>query len=419
MSEKSREGLRGAVAVALIATATPGCGGESGVVARVSSGDHPAASRALRGRIVVGFDRAPGAAAIGRFAAKAGITPVRRVDALALAVFDTPPGWTGRAALLTDPAVAFVEGDALEPEARPAPRSSVPVLPRLTAGDPGRTEQWYLDKIGAPRAWAGAGALAPVRVAVVDTGVDLSHPDLQGRLLPGYNLASPGEPPQDFDGHGTATAGCIGAAAGNGIGIAGVAPNARIMPVKVGWSAATIAEALVWAADRADLVSMSLSVKPASSEYPAAVETLRRAAGYVLARNVPLVCSMGNTGNESRNIPAAFAGAELPELVAIGATDAADRVAKFSTRGSWVTLAAPATSIYTLSKGGTYAWEHGTSFATPITAGVVALLLGRGFPRSPAAIKARLAATAADIDTPGFDAGSGAGRLDAARAVAY
>ena len=411
---------RKAIAIALWGLALTACGKPAASPGLDLSYMAPEAKAALARRLVVGFQAVPDAAEIVRIEQTCRVDLVRRLDTLALAVFEAPDDLRqARSRLLGQKGIAFVEGEWLPPEPRPPIQRRPPALPLLDAGDPGRSEQWYLDKIGAPQAWAAAGNLVPVTVAVIDTGVDLKHPELQGRLVPGYNAAVAGAPPQDFDGHGTSTAGCIAAIADNGVGIAGVAPNARIMPVKVGWSASTIVESMVWAADHADMISMSLSVKPASSEYPTAVETLRRAADYVMSRNVPMVCSMGNTSNVSRNVPSAFAGSETPGLIAVGATDAWDKVAAYSTRGPWVTLAAPGSSIYTLDKDGGYAWQHGTSFSTPITAGVVAMLLGRGFPKSPAAIKARLTATATDIDSAGFDERSGAGRVDALRAIRF
>ncbi|MEB3236766.1 MAG: S8 family serine peptidase [Candidatus Sericytochromatia bacterium] len=316
--------------------------------------------------------------------------------------------------------VSFVERDAVSPDWEPpSPSRSTPFLPALFGdGDPGRTEQWYLDRMNLPRAWALVGQARTVRVAVVDTGADLAHPDLQGRLLDGYNAAEPGKPPQDFEGHGTSTAGCIGAIAGNGVDIAGAAPNAMLVPVKVSWTASSIAESMVWAADHADMISMSLSVKPASSEYGLARESLLRAARVVMDKDVPMVCSTGNTSTDSANVPAAYAGIEVPDLIAVGATNTSDWVARFSTTGPWVSVVAPGVQILTLQKGGGTTWNNGTSFATPLTAGVVALMLGSGHPRQPARIKATLTGTARDIDAPGRDVRSGSGLVDAARAVA-
>jgi subtilisin family serine protease len=324
-----------------------------------------------------------------------------------------------RKALLAAPNVAFVESELL-PKQEPYKSVPVNVRPRQdgSKADPLRKDQWALDKMGVERVWAEVGTkLKPITVALVDTGVDLKHPDLQGVLVEGANFDKPGTPPQDEAGHGTMTAGCIAAVANNGQGVAGVAPNAKIMPVKVGNSASSVVEAMMWAADHGDMISMSLSFKPNMSEYPAAVETTRRAAEYVMSKGVPMVCSMGNTGTSSKNVPSFFAGKEVPGLIAVGATDKNDRVTSFSTFGNWTSVSAPGASIVTTSMGGQYRAVDGTSFSTPLTAGVVALMLGHGQAKDPAAIKAKLQKTAVDIEAPGYDDKAGAGRVDAFRAV--
>lgn len=337
-----------------------------------------------------------------------------------LVVMPVGPAASFQANARSIPGLSFVERDAVspdfEPPASPGRATGMPAL--LEQGDPGRSEQWYLERMRLPQAWALSTRASAVRVAVVDTGVDLAHSDFAGRLVDGYNAAEPGRPPQDFDGHGTATAGCIGAVAGNGADIAGGTPNAMIMPAKVSWTASSIAESMVWAADHADMISMSLSAKPASSEYGLAKESLLRAARHVMAKDVPMVCSTGNTATQCANIPAAFAGNDVPDLIVVGATNTSDWVARFSTTGPWVSVVAPGVQILTLQMGGGTTWNNGTSFATPLTAAVVALMLGTGHVRKPASIKATLIATAKDLDAPGRDDRSGYGLVDAGRAVA-
>jgi subtilisin family serine protease len=213
------------------------------------------------------------------------------------------------------------------------------------------------------------------------------------------------------------TAGCIAAVANNGIGVAGVAPNAKVLPIKVGNSASSVVDAMIYAADHSDMISMSLSFKPNMDEYPTAVETTRRAAEYVMGKKIPMVCSMGNTGTSSKNVPSYFAGNSVPGLIAVGATDKNDKVTSFSTYGNWTSVSAPGAKIMTTAKGGGYSAVDGTSFSTPLTAGVVALMLGHGAPKDPAAIKKILQETAVDIDAPGYDDKAGAGRVDAFRAV--
>jgi subtilisin family serine protease len=324
-----------------------------------------------------------------------------------------------RKALLAAPGVQFVEGELLPaldlpkgtPVAAPAPKQG------RDATDPMRKDQWALDTMGVPKVWEAAKDLKSITVGLVDTGVDGLHSDLKANLVPGWNAANPGQNTMDEAGHGTMTAGCIAAVANNGIGVAGVAPNAKVMPIKVGNSASSVVDAMIYAADHTDMISMSLSFKPNMDEYQTAVETTRRAAEYVMGKKIPMVCSMGNTGTSSKNVPSYFAGNAVPGLIAVGATDKNDKVTSFSTYGNWTSVSAPGAKILTTSKGGGYSSVDGTSFSTPLTAGVVALMLGNGAPKDPAAIKKILMETAVDIDAPGTDDKAGAGRVDAFKAV--
>lgn len=409
--------LASALSLAVLA----GCGHAS-VVAPMynATGAVEAASTTLAKRLVVGFEQMPAADALAGLTQKAGVTVVKQFAPLSIAVVESHGDVkAARRALLAAPGVQFVEGELLPALDVPTGHAVAAPAPRqgLDQTDPLRKDQWHLDTLGVPKVWDAAGTLKSVTVAMVDTGVDLKHPDLKDALVPGWAADAPGQPPQDLAGHGTMTAGCVGAVANNGIGVAGVAPNAKLMPVRVGASASSMVEALMYAADHADMISMSLSYKPGMDEYPTALQTTKRAAQYVMKQGVPMVCSMGNTGTVSKNVPAAFAGTDVPGLIAVGATTDHDHVAVFSTRGSWVTVAAPGANILTTSMGGGYKAVDGTSFSTPLTAGVVALMLGHGQAKDPAAIKAQLQRTAVDLDGPGHDDQSGAGRVDAYRAV--
>lgn len=383
------------------------------------TGQVEASKATLARRVIVGFAKAPTKAQVAQMEEKLGLKMVKSMPKVAMGVFEVK-GNAKQAisAIKAAPGVQFVESELL-PEREPF--KAVPVKPRLRQGaskaDPMRLDQWYLETMGVDKVWASGRNLKTVRVAVVDTGVDLKHPDLQGVLLDGYNAEAPGKPPQDGYGHGTMCAGLVAAVANNGQGIAGVAPNAKIVPVKVGNSASSVVEAMMWAADNADMITMSLSFKPNMSEYPSAVESTKRAAQYVMNKNVPMACSMGNTGTSSKNVPSYFAGNEVPGLIAVGATDNQDRVTSFSTYGDWTSVSAPGRNIITTAMGGGYKAVDGTSFSTPLTAGVMALMLGAGAPSDPAAIKAKLQKTAVDIEKPGYDDKAGAGRVDAARAV--
>ncbi len=408
--------------MALVSLATWGCGqsgNPSSMMAVRAESAGPVSQATLARRVVVGFAQMPGEAELVQLTARHGLKLVRTFKPLRMAVFElTAPGTATRKDLLAAPGVQFVESELLPPLER-IKGVSVPQPMRQNAGkaDPLFAKQWYIPLMGIDKVWGAKAQPKPVTVAVVDTGVDLRHPDLKDALVPGYNAEKPGLPPQDTYGHGTMTAGLVGAVANNGLGIAGVAPNARIMPVKVGNSASSVVDAMIWAADNADMITMSLSFKPNMSEYPTAVETTKRAAAYVMGKNVPMVCSMGNTGTSSKNVPSYFAGNEIPGLIAVGATDQNDQVTSFSTFGNWTSVSAPGKDVLTTDINGGYKSVDGTSFSTPITAGVVALMLGHGHPKDPAAIKRRLMATALDIGPAGYDDKAGAGRVQAANAI--
>ncbi|MEB3198441.1 MAG: S8 family serine peptidase [Candidatus Sericytochromatia bacterium] len=398
-----------------------GCGMSTmAPVARsLDAGGVEASKAVLAKRLIVGFSKTQATKALAQAEQVAGGKAVRVMPKLALAVLETRsnPAST-RKALLAIEGVQFVESELL-PELEPVRAKDVVVRPRQDNSkvDPLRKDQWYLETLGVPAVWSSGRSSKSVTVAVVDTGVDLRHTDLKDKLVEGWNAAAPGTPPQDQQGHGTMTAGLVGAMADNGVGIAGVAPNAKIMPVKVGNSASSVVDAMVWAADHADMITMSLSFKPNMAEYPTAVQTTKRAAEYVMSKGVPMVCSMGNTGTSSKNVPSGFAGNEVPDLIAVGATDIRDKVTNFSTYGNWCSVAAPGANIITTAMGGGYKAVDGTSFSTPITAGVVALMLGAGQEKNPGALKKRLQDTALDIGAPGYDEKAGAGRINADKAV--
>jgi type VII secretion-associated serine protease mycosin len=276
----------------------------------------------------------------------------------------------------------------------------------------GSNQQTYMSTIRMPEAWDRLTDASSQVVAVVDTGVDTTHPDLAGRTVAGYNVVAPGSAPTDTVGHGTFVAGEIAADANNGIGTAGVIWNGRVMPVRVFADNSTsaydsdIATGIVWAVDHgARVINLSLGG-------PANDPLLHAAVQYAVNRDVVVVAVAGNTGDNTAQYPAAF-----PEVIAVGATDPAGNLTDFSTYGNWISVAAPGFNITSTYPGNQYAIGAGTSFAAPIVSGIAALVRAQNPALTEAQVGDRLRSSARDAGPRGFDPYYGYGVIDAARAL--
>jgi thermitase len=279
--------------------------------------------------------------------------------------------------------------------------------------DPAFMFQYALVNIRAPQAWDMTTGSSAVTIAIIDSGVDLSHPELAPKLLPGYDFVNGDAIPQDDNGHGTHVAGIAAAASNNGLGMSGVSWGARILPVKVlnasnsGYYA-DVAKGIVWATDQgAQVINLSLGGGSPS-------ETLENAVNYAASRGVALVAAAGNTGG-SILYPARY-----PSVIAVANTNAANQRVASSAFGPQINLSAPGANIYSLAIGGGYSYQGGTSMSTPHVSGALALLLsvpGVGAGQA----RAWLEASALDLDPPGWDifTGSGLIQLDAALLLAF
>ena len=292
--------------------------------------------------------------------------------------------------------------------------------PAHAAGDPLRARQWGLDVIRADAAHSvtrGDGAL----VAVVDTGIDAAHEDLQGRLLPGKDFVEDDDTPQDGDGHGTHVSGIVAASAGNGIGVAGVAPGARVLPVRVlgndgSGSDTQVAKGIDYAiAQKADVINLSLGGLPLDAV--AGGGEFQEAVQRAVDAGIVVVSAAGND-----SLPICEQPGVRGKILCVGAIDKRGMRSFFSS-GDSASIMAPGGSaaggdedILSTIPQSKYGEIAGTSQATPHVAGVAALLVSRGV-RGPAAIE-RILATARDAGTAGPDPMFGRGIVDAQAAVA-
>ncbi|MGH7828336.1 MAG: S8 family peptidase [Candidatus Binatia bacterium] len=325
-------------------------------------------------------------------------------------------------------------------------------------------DQWALKRVGFTPRGNGASAwdlvaedIQPVIVAVIDSGLDYLHPDLNpenvwrnSKEIPngrdddgngyiddliGWNFVDGGNNPWDNVGHGTHVAGIVAAATGNGEGIAGINPRVKIMPLKIlnslGRGRATrLAEAIFYAVKhRARVINLSIGEKGIS-------QTERLAIEYAHKQGVVVVVAAGNVGSNTAD----YGPAGLKNSLTVAATDVEDKRLGFSNWGQFVRIAAPGQDVLSFRAGRTdlglvlggkdykpgsafvgpdsrYFRATGTSFAAPFVAGVASLLIGKNPKLTKLQVERMLLMSADDIDSPGWDQLTGYGRLNAKKAL--
>ncbi len=291
-------------------------------------------------------------------------------------------------------------------------------VPGIAAADAVRADQWQLRALDADNAWTLAKG-ADVTVAVVDSGVDASHPDLAGQVLPGIDLVDPGGNGQrDPVGHGTAIAAFIAGRSDDQNGVVGLAPQAKILPVRVLDAnnryddSVVVAEGVQWAVDHgAQVVNLSLG-----GSYSTA---LADALDYAFARDVVVVACAGNVAPGG---PAEiWYPAREPGVIAVAGTGRSlavpDPLWSGSLTGPATVLLAPATDMLAAYPEGRYRAVEGTSFAAPMVSAAAALIRSR-FPHISAAnVVERLTTTARDLGVPGRDDRYGFGIVDPVAAL--
>lgn len=282
------------------------------------------------------------------------------------------------------------------------------VSPTVIPNDPYYPNGWHLPKIGAPAAW-GDSLGSDITIAILDSGVEGDHPDLAAKMVPGWNFFDNNSNTSDVSGHGTRVAGAAAALTNNGIGVAGVARHSQIMPIRItdtsGWGTwSGIANGLVWAADRGVRVA-NISFVGVSSSLSA-----RNAAQYMKNKNGLVIVAAGNTGNLENYTT-------TDTMIPVAATTSSDARASWSSYGNYVLLSAPGAGIWTTRDGKSYGASNGTSFSSPITAGVIALMMAANPSMKNTDIEQTLFATAVDLGATGWDPYFGHGRVDAGAAV--
>ncbi len=354
-------------------------------------------SGVVKGRVLVKFKAGTTKAKSDHAVLALGAREVGELSRIGVKVLQLPESANevASASILRDrPEVEFAEPDCI-------------VEPSTV--DPMIGSQWHINKISAPAAWLSTHGNPSVVIAVIDTGCDPTHPDLVAKYVPGWNFYDNNSNSSDVHGHGTLVAGTAAATTDNGIGVAGVSYDCKIMPLRV--SSATgsgltslMANALTWAADRgARVANISYAVSTSS--------VIQSAAQYFMDRGGVVTVAAGNSGTF-------VATPDSPSVLAISASTANDTVATWSTTGNNIDLACPGENIFTTTRGGGYGATSGTSLSSPIAAGVAALVISANPSLSGAQARDVMKASADDIGAPGWDSGSGSGRVNASRAVA-
>jgi subtilisin family serine protease len=273
--------------------------------------------------------------------------------------------------------------------------------------DPDFSSQWHLGAISAAAAWNITTGVASVPIAMIDSGVDPTHPDIASKLIPGWNFVASSSNTADNTGHGTATAGTAAAASNNGLGVTGVAWLNPIMPLVVidatgSGPYSNVASAITYAADHgARIINISLAGTTPSS-------TLQSAVNYAWSKGAVIFAAAGNSSSTSPVYPAA-----CDNVVAISATEPGDTLASFSDYGSWIDLSAPGDNILTTTNGGGYGSWYGTSFSSPIVAATAALALSVNPNLSAQGLVNLMEQNSDDIGAAGYDTSFGWGRVNA------
>lgn len=352
------------------------------------------------GRVLVKFRSGMGAVRSHEIIAEAGARDDSEIPGIGVHIVELPASTDEKAfvqALSSRSEVEFAELDRLfAPEA-------------ITPNDPSYPSEWHLPKISGPTAWSTTTGSSSVTIAILDTGCDPTHPDLSSKYVPGWNFYDNNSDTHDVYGHGTGVAGTAAAFSNNGSGVASVAWNCKIMPIRISdlngyGSISAMANGLTWAAD--------LGVRVANISYRVTTSpTVTSAAQYFQSRGGIVTIAAGNETIFDST-------ADNPYVLTVSATTSSDTLASWSNTGNNIDLSAPGVNILTTLNGGGYGLWSGTSFSAPIVAGVAALVLSTNPSLTPTQVQDILKQSANDLGAAGWDTSYGWGRVNAANAVA-
>ncbi len=358
-----------------------------------------ARERFVPNRVLVRYNRRVGKTQALRYLRAIGASAINEISGTGIYIVDLPEGVSEEAYLngfRSQSDVEFAELDWLfSPDA-------------MTPDDPSYPSQWHLPKIAAPSAWETTTGSSSVIIAVLDSGVDSSHPDLGSKLVPGWNIIDNNPDTTDVYGHGTAVAGTAAASSNNTTGVASVAWDCKIMPVRVSYTtgqapSSAIANGLIWAADHGARVA-NISYKATTSS------TVTSGAQYFYNSGGVVAISAGNYATFDST-------PDNPYVLTVSGTTADDSLASFSDTGNNVDLCAPASGILTTNRGGGYGNWSGTSFSAPIVAGAAAMVLSANPGLTASEAQYILRQSADDLGSAGWDTSFGAGRVNVSAAV--
>ncbi|WP_340371780.1 S8 family serine peptidase [Peribacillus sp. FSL E2-0218] len=280
--------------------------------------------------------------------------------------------------------------------------------------DPAYIDQWHHKHLGTEAAWVKSMGSKEMIVAIIDDGIDRKHPDLTGKIVNAYDTVRNRKNILPEGQHGTHIAGIIAGSANNNIGGAGVAPNVKLMPINVFEGdyadTADIIKAIHYAIEKkAKIINMSLGVNMYS-------EALNKAVQEAAKKGILIAAAAGNEGDMGKKVQRVYPAA-YSNVISVAATDEKDKRPYYSNYDSTVDIAAPGDEILSTLPHGKYGWMSGTSMATPMVAGVAALIWSNEPKLNKTEVEYRLYDSAKDLGTKGKDIYYGNGRVNAKKAL--